>query len=201
MDRFDQIIQKTNEVLDRAHALYGVRIRPTIRFNLTGRVAGWACCKFNRYTGQVTDASLRFNRTLIAGDHFEDMRDETVPHEVAHLVCHHCPQLGRNHDAGWRRVCLALGGNGQTRHSYTVEHAAGSFVYVTTSGSRVMLSHIRHKRVQEEGGSYRFRDGGRADRYCAWAPSGQTPVARLTRPETRSILFQPGLLRAALRSG
>lgn len=198
MDRFDQIIRKTNEVLDIAHALYGVRIQPTIRFNLTGRVAGWACCERNRYTGQVFNPSLRFNRTLIAGAHFEDMRDETVPHEVAHLVCHHCPQLGRNHDAGWRRVCLALGGNGKTRHSYTVEHAAGSFVYVTTSGRQVSLSHIRHKRVQE-GGSYRFGDSGRIDRYCAWAPSGQTPMVRLTRPETRSITFHPYLLKAAAR--
>lgn len=182
MDRQAEIKRKTQEVLDLAQRLYGVRINPSIAFNLRGRVAGWAGCRLCRITGQASQFTLRFNCELIQGKHFEDMRDETVPHEVAHLVCYARPELGRKHNDGWRRVCLALGGNGKTRHSYDVSHAGGSIVYVTDRGHEIKLSKIRHAKIQA-GTTYTFKHGkGRVDRYCAWAPEGQTPVVRLQRP-------------------
>lgn len=184
MDRQAEIKRKTQEVLDLAHRLYGVRITPTIAFNLRGRVAGWAGCRFCRVTRQANQFTLRFNCDLIQGQHFEDMRDETVPHEVAHLVCYARPELGRKHNDGWRRVCLALGGNGKTRHSYDVSHAAGSIVYVSDRGHEIKLSKIRHAKIQA-GAYYTLKGGrGRVDRYCAWAPEGQQPVVRLQRPTT-----------------
>lgn len=179
-----EIRRKTQEVLDLAHRLYGVRIQPMISFNLRGRVAGWAGCRFCRVTRQASQFTLRFNCDLIQGQHFQDMRDETVPHEVAHLVCYARPELGRKHNDGWRRVCLALGGNGKTRHSYDVSHAAGSIVYVSDRGHEIKLSKIRHAKIQA-GVYYMLKGGrGRVDRYCAWAPEGQTPQVRLQRPTT-----------------
>jgi SprT protein len=185
MDRNTEIVEKTREVLSRARQLYGVKINPKIAFNLRGRVAGWAGCRRCRYTGMASDFSLRFNSELIAGKHFEDMRDETVPHEVAHLVCYARPDLGRNHDAGWRRVCIALGGNGNSRHSYDVSHAGGSIVYVSDRGHEIKLSKIRHAKIQAGITHYTLKGGrGRVDRYCAWAPEGQTPQVHLQRPAT-----------------
>lgn len=181
MDRFAEVTNKTREVLALAERLYGVKLSPTISYNLRGRVAGWAGCRRCRITGTAGQFTLRFNREMIAGKHFEDIRDETVPHEVAHLVCYARPELGRNHDGGWRRVCLALGGNGKTRHSYDVNYAGGNFVYLSERGTPVTVSRHRHTKIQN-GTVYMCRRSGRVDRYCAWAPEGETPRVRLQRP-------------------
>lgn len=170
-ERYEAIRSKTQEVLALAQRLYGVDIKPTIGFNLTGRVAGWASCKHCRFTGQRV-FGLRFNQQLIAGRHFEDIRDETVPHEVAHLVCYARPELGRNHDAGWRRVCLALGGNGKTRHDYDVV-VAGGWDYITSMGHRVTIGPKHHAAVQS-GRTLMFRRGkGSISRTSPHARSGQ----------------------------
>ena len=78
-----------------------------IRFDLTGRAAGMAGRKGFAYY-------LRFNvsHMSLGGQSWEHILNDTVPHELAHTVCQSNPQFGRNHDAGWKRVCLALGGNG-----------------------------------------------------------------------------------------
>ena len=44
-ERYEAIRNRTQEVLALAQRLYGVDIKPTVSFNLTGRVAGWAGCK------------------------------------------------------------------------------------------------------------------------------------------------------------
>lgn len=179
--RFDAVTAKVQEVLAQAKSLYGVDLSPSISYNLRGKVAGWAGCKVCRMT-LTRRYTLRFNRDLIAGDHFEDMRDETVPHEIAHLVCFAKPELGNNHNEGWKRVCLALGGNGKTRHSYDVSHAAGSIVYITDRGHEVKISKIRHAKVLA-GMTYRFKAGkGSISRYCAWAPEGEEPKVRMQPP-------------------
>lgn len=173
MDRFAEITRKTQEVLARAEKLYGVKINPSIAFNLRGRVAGWAGCRFCRVTRQATQFTLRFNQDLINGKHFEDMRDETVPHEVAHLVCYARPDLGRKHDAGWRRVCIALGGNGNTRHDYDVVPVGGGFTYRATCGREITVSALIHRKIQAGQTRILKRSKGRINRDCAWAPHGQ----------------------------
>lgn len=175
MDRFTEITQRTREVLARAEQLYGVRINPVIAFNLTGRVAGWASCTINRATGTTSAHRLRFNRDLIQGRHFEDMRNHTVPHEVAHLVCWVRPDLGRNHDAGWRRVCIELGGNGEIRHDYDVV-VRGRWDYLTDRGHKVSITRRHHEYVQQ-GGLLTFKRGlGTVTRTSPCAPSGQLKV-------------------------
>lgn len=172
MDRFAEITKKTKEVLARAKELYGVDINPSISYNLRGRVAGWAGCKHCMMTRKATSFSLRFNRELIQGKHFEDIRDETVPHEVAHLVCYARPELGRKHDGGWRRVCIALGGNGRTRHDYDVV-IKGRWDYITNLGHKVSIT-TRHHDIVQNGGILSFKRGkGVIDRWCRFAPSGQ----------------------------
>jgi SprT protein len=179
MDRFAEITRKTQDVLALAKKLYGVDINPSISYNLRGRVAGWAGCKFCLMTRKATQFSLRFNRELIAGKHFEDVRDETVPHEVAHLVCYARPELGRKHDMGWKRVCLALGGNGKTRHDYDVV-VKGRWDYMTDRGHKVSVTKRYHDHVQR-GGVLNFKHGkGTIDRYSPCAPSGQ-PIPSVGR--------------------
>jgi predicted SprT family Zn-dependent metalloprotease len=172
LNRFTAIRNKASEVLAQARQLYGVDINPTVAFNLRGRVAGWAGCKHCRITN-TRKYTLRFNQDLIASKHFEDIRDETVAHEIAHLVCFARPELGRNHDQGWRRVCLALGGNGNPRHEYEVTYAHGGITYRATCGTSVTVSNIIHRRIQAGQTRTLRKTGGKLHKNCMWVPEGK----------------------------
>lgn len=170
IDRFEAVRKRVKEVAAKAKDLYGVDLsKAAVSFNLRGRVAGWAGCKICAGHREVY---FRFNRELISGKHFEDILEETVPHELAHGVCYLRPELGRKHDGGWRRVCLALGGNGQTRHDYDVV-VKGRWDYITNLGHKVSITTRHHNHVQM-GGVLTFKRGkGTIDRYSRFAPSGQ----------------------------
>jgi hypothetical protein len=89
----------------------------------------------------------------------DEMIDETLPHELAHIVCYMKPELGRNHDSGWQRVCTSLGGNGNRTHS--MEAVAGhgrTYEYITDRGHPVRLNERRHAAVQA-GRSLSYRRG------------------------------------------
>jgi predicted SprT family Zn-dependent metalloprotease len=192
--RYQAIRNKTTELLELAQRLYGVDIKPTISFNLRGRVAGWAGCKHCRIKQQRV-YTLRFNSDLIQGKHFEDIRDETVAHEIAHLVCFARPELGRKHDGGWQRVCIALGGNGNTRHDYEVTYAGGGWDYIATCGTKITVSNVIHQRIQAGQSRMLRRTGGRVNRSCQFARQGSTmPVAtqvREVQPAPQPVQRQP----------
>lgn len=143
---------RCDEVFRKAEALYGVDLRQVqILFNLRGRVAGMACCKRHRFLngGKAFDLRLRFNVDMIAGDSYEHIVTNCVPHEIAHLVCYVNPQLGSNHDRGWQRVCLALGGNGERCHSEDVVYAKGNtYEYTTSTGAKVRIGDKHHAKIQ-----------------------------------------------------
>jgi SprT protein len=173
MNRFVEFTARTRKVIADAERLFGVKIDPVIAYNLRGKVAGWASCKRCRITGQAYNLKVRFNQDLIRGDHYQDMLDETLPHEIAHLVCFVNPALGRKHDSGWRRVCLALGGNGNTRHSYDVEYARGTFRYRASCGTVVEVSSIIHKRIQAGQRRRLPRTGGILSRNSPFSTTGE----------------------------
>lgn len=166
-NRFQAIRDKVSEVLHRAEVLYGVKINPEISFELRGRVAGYAILETHM---GVRKYGLKFNRDMIMGDSFEYILNQTVSHEIAHLVCYHSPVLGCNHDQGWRRVCITLGGSGLRCHDRPAEYAAGGIVYTTTSGKEIVVSKHRHTKIQN-GFTYTVRNGGgKLDKTCRWTP-------------------------------
>ena len=138
---FEREIQAKLEEAD-AKFLTTLGTNTTIRFDLTGRSAGQAYRK-----GNVL--GLRFNVEAIGMD-WDGMFNDTIPHEVAHLVTFQKPRLGRNHDHGWRRVAVALGSTGDTRHALklTPGRIVTKFRYVLNSGKELMIGPIRHKRIQ-----------------------------------------------------
>ena len=121
-----------------------------VRYDLKGRTAGWA----------IGNRTIRLNNTAIFGDeaHFRDMVDDTIPHEIAHIVCHRNPSFGRKHDAGWANVCRTLGGTGKRTHDMTtIEFARGrTYIYTSTAGKEYGVSERRHRSIQS-GGTCRFR--------------------------------------------
>ena len=173
-----------------------------IRFDLTGRAAGMAGCKIDPYTRKAAPGTfyLRFNTThmQLGGKTWDHLLNETVPHEVAHTVCQAFPQFGHQHNPGWKRVCIALGGTGERcyKESDSPEAFAKQrpFKYVSTTGHTISVSPIIHRKIQN-GQSYRYRGAmGTINKQCAFstaqggilirpavAPTQEVPVQEFVR--------------------
>lgn len=94
--------------------------------------------------------SVRFHKQAVK-NHYNEMVNETIPHEVAHIVCMMKPQLGCNHDFGWKAVCQALGGIGDQYHTMGIGKTKRQRLwdYKTESGEIVQLTTVRHNRLQQ----------------------------------------------------
>ena len=165
--RKQAILNKISEVTALGNKLLGVTLpKIDVRFDLSGRAAGMAGFKFGTYY-------LRFNTTHMAlgGKTWDHLLNDVVPHELAHSYCQSNPAFGRKHDAGWKRVCIALGGNGS--RCYTAEHAPEAiaanrpFTYTTTSGATCSVSKQIHAKIQR-GVIYRAKTGGQLTAQCAY---------------------------------
>lgn len=160
--RHIQVRNKTLEVIELANKLFNTKLPPIqIRFDLKGKVAGWAGIKNNQYY-------LRFNVDMINNGSFEKILNETVPHEVAHLVNFYIPHTGNAHNHGWYQTCKALGGTGKRIHSEPVVYAKGlTYEYINTNGKPIRVSQTIHNRIQN--GQHRIsKDGGRLHKDCKY---------------------------------
>jgi predicted SprT family Zn-dependent metalloprotease len=168
-----QVIDRCKEAFAKAKELYNLDLSMVgIRFDLKGRAAGMACARGSMFTGRTF--FMRFNRDMMTREAFDHVLNNTVPHEVAHIVCFMNPMLGSNHDAGWERVCLALGGTGARTHKEEVVFGKGkTYEYTTTTGEKVRLSEQKHRRVQ--GGQplvYLKKAYGQVNQSCGYAIVG-----------------------------
>lgn len=165
--QIQQIRERCAQAISKAMSLYGVDLRSAdISFDLKGRAAGMAYLKAGRI-------GMRFNRDMLTREAFGHVLNNTVPHEVAHLVCFKRPDLGRNHDSGWEKICIALGGSGATRHQEDVVMGKGTtYEYVTDRGHKVRVGERHHRRIQA-GDDMLFRHGkGTATKSCAYSIVG-----------------------------
>jgi len=161
-----QMLAKCKEVFATATTLYGVDMSKCgIRFDLKGRAGGMAC----RRGGQVY---MRFNYDIIARE-TEEMVNVVVPHEIAHIVCFLKPTLGRNHDAGWARVCRTLGGTGDRTHDMEVVYGKGTtYEYTSSTGHAIRVNDRRHQHIQS-GRTLTYRKGhGTLSMQCAYSIVG-----------------------------
>lgn len=185
-----KVLKKTQEVLKLAGERYGLDTSMVkIRFDLRGRSAGQAGCRIGM-GGKTHDHYVRFNVQMITNEGFDHVYNETIPHEIAHVICYMNPSLGRNHDAGWQRVCVALGGKGDRCHEQAVVYANGNtYTYTTTTGHQVNMSQQRHRRVMQ-GGSYSVRGKGEINKTCTWTryvAAAETIAAPVTAPVEHKV--------------
>lgn len=163
MDIRQAILNRVDEVLADARKkfpTYANAPRPTVEFFEKGRAAGTAL----GYT------KLRFNLGVFRQNP-EYFIKRTVSHEIAHIVCSYTG-LGRNHDRGWKRVDIALGGNGSRCWNTEDSNAMPVMVrqrkryeHRATCGTIVMLSDVRHNKLIRGYGDYVVnRTGGRLNR-------------------------------------
>lgn len=162
-ERKQQVLSKVDTLVALARTRYGENCIPNnlqVRFDLRGRNAGQAC----RANGQYW---IRFNTDMMQNEGWDHLFNNTVPHELAHIICMNL-QWDKGHGGRWRSVCAALGGNAERCHSETVKYAKGrTYYYTTSTGKTVALSIIRHRKIQQ-GTTYFTRGGGKIDRTCEY---------------------------------
>lgn len=165
-----QVLTKCKAVFEKAKELYGVDLsKVAIRFDLKGRVGGMACARGSVFARVF---HMRFNYDMLLRE-TDEMINVVVPHEIAHIVCFMKPELGRNHDYGWARVCRALGGTGDRTHDMDVVYGKGTtYEYTTDRGHKVRLNDKRHQHVQS-GRTLSYRKGlGTVSQQCAYSIVG-----------------------------
>jgi predicted SprT family Zn-dependent metalloprotease len=185
--RIEMVKTRVKELVAKANKLYGITLPEVdVRFDLRGRCAGVAGHQWGHYY-------MRFNVDMMQNSAWDHLYNDTVPHELAHIVCYFKPQLGRNHDGGWKRVCRALGGNGERCHNEEVVYAHGTVYYTSSTGEVIPVSRQRHAKIQR-GASYGFRGKGRLDRQCQYslkkpaAPQAAPVVQPAVKPATVPVV-------------
>ena len=143
------IVKKTREVIIQAENRYGVELQATdIRFDLHGRSAGMACQRGRHL-------HVRFNMEAAEKD-WDHLFNDTIPHEVAHLVGYRDPTFAWNHNKAWVKTCKELGGTGKRTHNMdlTPRSKMKYYQYKLPCGYEVKLSATRHKRCQNGSQKY-----------------------------------------------
>lgn len=147
-------IKATHECLAKASQMFNVNLHPgnvTIQVNIRGTVAGWAR---NARNGVYR---LRFNPEAIIN--YPEQMADTIPHEVAHLVCYANPRLGSGHDAGWKRVCRMLGGDDSRTHDMVLtkvrEKERVRYIY-NVLGVACTVGPRQHQNIQTGKRGYSF---------------------------------------------
>ena len=174
-ERAEQVRSKVAELVKQANQKFNIDLPEIqIRFDLRGGAAGMAGGRFGQFY-------MRFNRDMMLNQGWDHLINDTVPHELAHIVCFVNPRLGRNHDLGWKRVCRALGGTGKRCHSEEVVYANGrTYYYTTTQGHVIAISQQRHGKIQR-GKSYTLRGKGAINRQCQYSTSKPTETVQIKK--------------------
>ena len=199
--KIDEVRAKVASTLQLAEQLFGLKLPELqIRFDLTGRVAGQAGWRRKKNHIKDFEYYVRFNTTMMQNEGWAHIINATVVHELAHFVCYVNPNLGRNHDNGWKRVCKLLGGDGQRCHSEKVIYGKGNtYEYITNQGHEVTVSGRIHNSIQS-GNQYTCKNKGKLNNTCKYkliAVNGntidtsqspkvevQTPAEVISKPNT-----------------
>jgi predicted SprT family Zn-dependent metalloprotease len=169
---YQQAVSKCKEIFELAKVKYGVDLsNVSVRFDLKGCVAGRAGWKGSKGDSK-REYFMQFNLDLLQREPNEMIHD-TIPHEIAHIVCCMKPELGSGHDNGWTRVCITLGGSGNTTHDMAVVYGKGTtYEYTTDTGNKVRLNDRHHAHVQL-GGHLTYRRGlGQVTKSCEYSIVG-----------------------------
>ena len=145
----DQVRARTKEVYENARAIYNLPVRFE-ELNISFPAAGKSSLATAWRRGLQYGMTFKIEAVE---QQLDDCLYDSIPHEVAHLVNYMVPGTGRAHDAGWKQVCIALGGSGN-RTSKNVEFVLTpakfqtKYLYEASCGTEVTLSSKMHKQVQ-----------------------------------------------------
>lgn len=156
--------------------------------SLKGRILGKA--HYSKYTGK---AKIWINSAELtkSEEAYQDCLNDTVPHELAHIVCMVHPQYGNGHNAGWRRVAHFLGASpNATKKCNDIIYGGGdTYTYTDTIGNTHNVSASLHRKIQS-GDIRRIRStGALLTSLCKYVLANQhTNAAALTKVGSSSIV-------------
>jgi SprT protein len=110
-----RIEDKVLDVLLKAQDIYKQSFAiPTLEYRQMGRKAGYA--EYLRW-------NIALNSDFLYNGHLEDMIEQTLPHELAHLISYRVygPVMGAGHGRAWKSVMFRLGLRVQRCHNYSLE--------------------------------------------------------------------------------
>lgn len=151
----DRVKNAVNLCANKAMKMFNV---PLHTIEVTFRAKGLAGATAWTKDGRI---GIEFNsQTIQTPEAIEQVINVIVPHEVAHLVCFIRPSLGKNHNAGWKHVCLLLGGTGRRTEKMALKRKRKTKAFVYQVGTnRVHLGAIRHNKLQNAKSGYRLSNG------------------------------------------
>ena len=120
--------------------------RPKLNFNLRGQTGGKAYYRQHE---------IRLNKELLGIEaNTQQMVENTLAHELAHLIVGASYPRAKPHGIEFQRVMRRLGEVPTTTHSMDIAPKSGEVPYKCNCVDEHMLSPIRHKKVLR-GASYR----------------------------------------------
>jgi len=134
---------------------------PYLSFKLKGRTAGKA--SYQKWT-------IKINLVLLK-ENWDDMINQTLPHEIAHLVAWHVyGQCIKPHGREWKSIMRAFGKKPSRCHALdTTNSAVRTMARVFTYKCICDISHdltiIRHRRQQSGRANYRCSKCKRSLKY------------------------------------
>ncbi|TJY57220.1 SprT family protein [Sinimarinibacterium sp. CAU 1509] len=122
---------------------------PATRFDLLGAKAGTA------HSPRHGAAFIRINMDLLTRYPRATIQ-ETVPHEVAHIVQRAWWKQTKPHGKEWAAVMQMFGKQPSRTHSLQVQYAGGTFVYRCACRD-IRVSSRRHRTIQSRPAAFRCR--------------------------------------------
>lgn len=176
----DQFVAKLTELHNKAREHYGIPFKmPELYWKQIGRAAGRA---------YLTKGYIVLNPDYCK-NHLDDMLNDTLPHELAHMyVAQKCGlRADRGHGPHWKsmmRNCFGL--NPKRTHSFSLEgvKTRGGMTYTYRCGCRIHeLSRTKHNRMLRDSKSYRCK---LCKQHLTWTLTGhnkkETSVASFKLP-------------------
>lgn len=106
-EKKELMLERHNQIIEKAIDLCGKLPKCEVVFSsrLTCRLGYWQ---------QVgSKHKIVYSTKYMESSNFVESYINVIPHEIAHFVAK-VKLIGKNHDDGWRNLCLDLGGNGTT---------------------------------------------------------------------------------------
>lgn len=135
------ITKRVNEVVELARSLYGnlPHVNLSVFNHAKHHAVATVCGDYLMI--QFSDESIN--------KYFNDIINDIIPHEVAHLVAIYFYK-NKTHNKQWKEICLALGGNGKavTTNILTPKRLHRYHKYELDSEEIIWLSTMKHRQIQ-----------------------------------------------------
>ena len=142
-DRQTAVESQITKYLDIAEKHWDRKFnRPDVKYDLKGHTGGWA----------IGGHTIRLNYDILTDDrYYQDMVNQTVPHELAHIVVHQMWPKASAHGEHWQHVMSVFGKPADRCHQYETKAVKKhkKFSYTCTCPGRTYeLGSARHNRAQ-----------------------------------------------------